>query len=63
MNNVCFPVGLMVNDKISVYSLCIKKSFDYHIEKKILNKLYSNETKSSSLKNIKKKQKKTKKNY
>lgn len=64
MNNVCFPIGLMIRDKICVPKLCIKKSFDYHMERKILNKLYGDETKSISFKNTKHKtQKKTKKRY
>lgn len=63
MNKVCFPVGLNIKDKISVNSICINKPFDIHIERRILNKVYCDETKSKSLKNIKKKRKRTKKNY
>lgn len=63
MNNTCFPIGLSINDRNIVNMLCIKNSFDYHIEKRVLNKIYCNEKKSLSLKNMKKKQKKTKKSY
>lgn len=63
MNKVCFPIGLNINDKISVNSICINKPFDIHIERRILNKVYCDEPKSKSLKNIKKKRKRTKKNY
>jgi hypothetical protein len=50
MNEVCFPIGLSIQQDIIVNRLCVKKNFDYHMEKRILNKIYSCETKSNSRK-------------
>jgi hypothetical protein len=50
MNEVCFPIGLSIQQDIIVNRLCVKKNFDYHMEKRILNKIYSSETKSNSRK-------------
>jgi hypothetical protein len=63
MNDICFPIGLNIKKGITVNMLCIKKNFDYHVEKRILDKIYSSESKSSSLKNIKPKKSNTRKNY
>ena len=63
MNEVCFPIGLNIKQDITLNMLCIKKKFDYHLEKRILNKIYSTETKSNSLKNIKRPKSKTRKTY
>lgn len=63
MNDVCFPIGLNIKQDITLNMLCIKKNFDYHLEKRILNKIYSTETKSNSLKNIKPRKSKTRKTY
>ena len=63
MNEVCFPIGLTIKQDIIVNRLCIKKNFDYLMENRILNKIYSSETKSNSLKNTKVKKRKTRKHY
>jgi len=63
MNDVCFPIGLNIKQDITLNMLCIKKNFDYHLEKRILNKIYSTETKSNSLKHIKPRKSKTRKTY
>lgn len=63
MNEVCFPIGLNIQQDIIVNRFCIKKNFDYHMEKRILNKIYSREPKSNSLKKLKKMKSKTRKNY
>ena len=62
MNEVCFPIGLSIQQDIIVNRLCIKKNFDYYLEKRILNKIYSSETKSISRKD-KVKINKTRKHY
>jgi hypothetical protein len=64
MNNICLPIGLTINENKTINMLCITKSFDLHLERRILNKIYSNEIKSNSLKNLKPhKSNKTRKNY
>ena len=64
MNEVCFPIGLNIKEGAVLNMLCIKKTFDYHLEKRMLNKIYCKETKNMSLKNKKKKKSnKTKKSY
>jgi hypothetical protein len=62
MNEVCFPIGLSIQQNIIVNRLCVKKNFDYHMEKRILNKIYASETKSNSRKD-KVKKIKTRKHY
>lgn len=62
MDKLCFPIGLNIKNDNIVNVLCIKNNFDYHMEKRILNKVYNNNKKSNSLKN-KKIKTKTKKNY
>lgn len=62
MNEVCFPIGLSIQQDIIVNRLCVKKNFDYYLEKRILNKIYSSETKSNSRKD-KVKKTKTRKHY
>jgi len=63
MNNICLPIGLNINEDNTINMLCITKSFDLHLERRILNKIYSNDIKSNSLKNLKPQRSKTKKNY
>jgi len=43
--------------------LCKKKTFDIHIEKRILNKIYGDKTRIMSLKCKQQKPRKTKKHY
>ena len=64
MNDICLPIGLTIHEDKTMNMLCITKSFDFHLERRILNKIYSNEIKYNSLKNLKpQKKRKTRKNY
>ena len=64
MNELCFPIGLNIKKDNIVNVLCIKNNFDFHMETRILNKIYNKNQKSNSLKNKKSLKKiKTKKNY
>lgn len=63
MNAICLPIGLTIQDDKTMNMLCITKSFDLHLERRLLNKIYSTEIKSNSLKNLKPRKSKTRKNY
>lgn len=63
MNAICLPIGLTIQEDTTMNMLCITKSFDLHLERRLLNKIYSTEIKSNSLKNLKPRKSKTRKNY
>jgi len=57
MNKNCFPIGLNMKYVKPEKVLCIKKKFDFSLEKRILDKIYGNErTKAKSTKTHHKKQ-------